>query len=52
MRTSDRSRSIASTLLRRAFALAAAPRDVGVELGLGDEGELGRRPRETAHAAG
>ena len=46
MRSSERSRSIASTFERRAGVARAAAHDAGVELGLGDERELRLRPRE------
>ena len=46
MRTSERSRSIASTFVRRPASRCAAPHDAGVELGLGDEREPRVAPRE------
>ena len=47
MRTSERSRSIASTLLRRASRLPGRAHDAGVELGLGDQRDVGLGPDET-----
>ncbi len=47
MRTSDRSRTIASTFERRAGIALAAAHDVRVELGFGDEREPRGGPRES-----
>ena len=52
MRTSDRSRSIASTFERRAGVALAAAHDVRVELGLGDEREPRAAATRSPHASG
>ena len=52
MRTSERSRSIASTFVRRAASRRSAPHDAGVELGFGDERELRLGPQRSPACSG